>query len=109
MPQPVDLQTEMGRVAAAERIQQIADRLSLAAQHRTAKAMQEELVLEETQVHQPNETENRALEKDGRRKNPFAEKHKKHDEEGEDASPTYDSHEQPDFPDEDGINFDVTV
>lgn len=72
MPQPVDLQTEMARIAAAERIQQIADRMSLAAQQRLAQEAEKTRVADETQVHQTVETENPEVDAEGRRKNPFA-------------------------------------
>ena len=109
MPQPVDLQTEMGRVAAAERIQQVADRLSLAAQQRVAESAEEERILEETQVRQSNESEHREIERDGRRRNPFAgrRKHAKH-QDTEDAA-TYNAAEKKEAPDDDGRHFDVTV
>jgi hypothetical protein len=55
MPQPIDPHTELGRIAAAERIQQVADRASLAAQQRAAQQAQEDLVNRETQVAQPEQ------------------------------------------------------
>jgi hypothetical protein len=71
MPQPVDLQTEIARITATERIQQVADRASLAAQQRAAIAMEETRVSVETQVQQTDETENEEVDENGRRKNPF--------------------------------------
>src|SRR5690606_4742968 len=50
MPQPIDPNTELGRITAVERIQQIADRASLTAQHRTALEAQAQLLNQETQV-----------------------------------------------------------
>ncbi|MCC6694163.1 MAG: hypothetical protein IT365_00905 [Candidatus Hydrogenedentes bacterium] len=71
MPQPVDLQTELARVTAAERIQQSADRASLAAQQRAASTVEQTRVNAETQVQQTVEAESEQIDQDGRRKNPF--------------------------------------
>ena len=71
MPQPVDLQTELARTTAVERIQQVADRLSLAGQQRSEIEAQRERLEHEQQVQQPPESDNRPIDQDGRRKNPF--------------------------------------
>ena len=70
MPQPVDLQTEIARVTAAERIQQAADRASLAAQQRAATEIEETRVAVETQVQETDETANERIDENGRRRNP---------------------------------------
>ena len=72
MPQPVDLQTELARVTAAERIQQIADRASMAAQHRTASELQREQLDHETVVYETHQPESRAVDPESHRQNPFA-------------------------------------
>jgi len=77
MPQPVDLQTEIARVTAAERIQQAADRASLAAQQRVAAETEESRVAAETQVRQTDETANEHVDENGRRRNPFVGKRRK--------------------------------
>ena len=79
MPQPVDLQTEVGRVTAAERIQAIADRASLAGQQRQITEVEEERVQAETQVQDTAETENRGVDAEGHRKNPFAGRRRRRD------------------------------
>jgi hypothetical protein len=71
MPQPVDLQTELARVSAAGRIQQAADRASLAAQQRASTVVEETRVNAETQVQQTVEAESEQVDQNGRRKNPF--------------------------------------
>ena len=111
MPQPVDLQTEMGRVAAAERIQQIADRLSLAAQQRTAESIDEERLREETQVQQSHESEQREIERDGRRRNPYAGRRRRRSnrQEIEGEGTTYTAPEEREAADEGGQHFDVSV
>lgn len=57
MPQPVDLNTELARSTAAQRVQEIADRASLAAQHRQSQQAQQEQVQAETQVQEPPQSE----------------------------------------------------
>lgn len=71
MPQPIDFPTEMGRMAAVERIQQINDRLSLAALQRSTEELQDERVAAETQVAQtpPDSDE---VDEETKRRNPFA-------------------------------------
>lgn len=71
MPQPIDPLTEIVRVHAAERIQQIADRASLAAQMRHRAAQEQELVKAETQVQQP-EHKGPEVERELKRQNPYA-------------------------------------
>ena len=71
MPQPVDLQTEIGRVTTAERIQEIAGRASLAALQRQTGDLEESRVQLETQVQQTEQSRNERIDAEGRRKNPF--------------------------------------
>ena len=72
MPQPVDLQTELGRATAVERIQEVAGRASLAAVQRQAADFEQDRVDLETQVQQTHEAESEPVRADGRRRNPFA-------------------------------------
>lgn len=70
MPQPIDPQTEIGRITAAERIQQLASRASLAAQAHATDEADQQRVNVESQVHearQKTEEVDRELE----RRNPF--------------------------------------
>jgi hypothetical protein len=71
MPQPIDFNTEGLRQHAADRIQEIAARQSLAAQQRLAIQDQEERVEHETQVQDTQESQEQAVDEEGRRKNPF--------------------------------------
>jgi hypothetical protein len=66
MPQPIDFPTEAGRITAAERIQQIADRASLASQFNTRAAEDEERIKQETQVQESQPGEQHALDADGK-------------------------------------------
>jgi len=56
MPQPIDVHTELARTTAAQRVQEIADRASLAAQQRQAKHAHDEQVKAESVVHQAAES-----------------------------------------------------
>jgi len=105
MPQPVDLQTELGRATAAERIQDVADRASLAAVQRQASDVEEDRVGVETQVQQTHESESERVNADGRRRNPFVGRRrrgKKGAEKGKDET-------KPHAPDADEHHLDVTV
>lgn len=70
MPQPIDPNTEILRITAAERIQQIADRLSLAAQARHATEVAEARVGAESQVQQANQ-KSEQVDQELRRRNPY--------------------------------------
>ena len=72
MPQPIDHNTEVARAAAVERIQQVADRASLAAQRIAAEHAEREQVDAETRVKDTQETENPELDGDGRRRTPYS-------------------------------------
>ncbi|NUM55340.1 MAG: hypothetical protein HUU46_16965 [Candidatus Hydrogenedentes bacterium] len=56
MPQPIDANTELARTTAAQRVQEIADRASLASQQRQAQQAHQEQVNAETVVHTPPES-----------------------------------------------------
>ena len=70
MPQPIDPHTELGRATAAERIQQIADRASLAAQARLAAEATTARLSAESQVHQAMQ-KNEQVDQELRRRAPF--------------------------------------
>ena len=76
MPQPIDPHTEIGRATAAERIQQIADRASLAAQARVAADAAESRVAAESQVRQAMQ-KNEQVDSELRRRTPFVGRRKK--------------------------------
>lgn len=79
MPQPIDPLTELGRATAAERIQQIADRASLAAQARLAAGEAEARVNVETQVRQAMQ-KNEQVDQELRRRTPFVGRRKKRED-----------------------------
>jgi hypothetical protein len=110
MPQPVDLQTELARTSAVERIQQVADRLSLAGQQRSAVEAQRERLEQEQQVQQPPETGNRPIEPDGRRRNPYVGRRRRRKKGDKKTVATlYNAHEEPELLDGEGDQFDVSV
>ena len=77
MPQPIDMQTELGRTIMAERVQEAVGRTSLAALARSLQESDEDRLENETLVHETHETENRRLDEDGRRKNPLVRKRRR--------------------------------
>ena len=71
MPQPIDFQTELSRVAAVERLQMLADRLAMNAQQRLAQEIQEQRALAESQVDETN-PKSSEVDEDLKRRNPYA-------------------------------------
>ena len=61
MPQPIDMQTELGRTMAAERIQDASARAALLAQQRAQVEEEKVRVAQQTQVGQAQETDNREV------------------------------------------------
>ena len=107
MPQPIDFQSELGRVTAAERVQQINDRLSLAAQHKATEEMQQQRLETETQVQQPH-AQNEQVEQDTRRRNPFM--GRRHHQQADDEQ-SVDAEQKPHITasPEEGQQLDVTI
>lgn len=70
MPQPIDPHTELGRLTATERIQQLADRANLAYQARIANDAAEQQLRAEQQVAQARQ-KSEELEQELRRRNPY--------------------------------------
>ena len=70
MPQPIDMQTELARMTAAQRIQEIADRASLVAQQRVTMDEQAQRVEAETQVQQTH-PKGQEVDEETRRRNPY--------------------------------------
>ena len=78
MPQPIDPQTEIGRATAAERIQQIADRVNIAAQARASAEIASARNSAETQVHQAMQ-KNAEVDRELQRRTPYVGRRKKRD------------------------------
>ena len=71
MPQPIDMQTELGRATMADRVQQAVDRASLAAAMRARQEQAEDQVLAETHVEQTPESQSDHVDTEQKRRNPF--------------------------------------
>ena len=77
MPQPIDMQSELARTTMVERMQDVAGRLSLAAQQRTQDETEAARVNAESQTRETPEAQSEHVDEDGRRKNPFVARRKK--------------------------------
>jgi ribosomal protein S8E len=108
------MQSELGRMTMAERLQEISGRASFAALARATSEAEEDRQSAETQVAEAHETESENVRGDGKRKYPFAGRRKK-DEDVQEAE--LDSDQTTHKPvesraledDSDGQNLDVTV
>ncbi len=79
MPQPIDFHSEVAKTSAAERVQQLLDRASLAAQQRQTQAEEQTRIAAETQVRQTPDAEHPELDGNGKRRNPFMARHRHSD------------------------------
>lgn len=77
MPQPIDMQTELGRASMAERIQELSGRASLAARQQSGLDAEQTSVDAETVVNETQDTENPEVDAEGRRRNPFVKQRRK--------------------------------
>lgn len=113
MPQPIDFNTESARQIAADRIQDIASRLSLAAQQRHVIEDNEQRVLRETQVQDTKQSENSEVSGDGRRQNPFVGVRKKRKAKSGDDTPSsivYTQDEKTEVAGNlEGVNLDIEI
>ena len=115
MPQPIDPNTELARVTATDRIQQIADRVSLAAQTRTAAAALQEQVDVESQVQQMTQ-KNQQVDDELKRRSPYVGKRRRKkkgggkDSENDSTHTFYNAAEHAEVADDpEEHNIDVTV
>jgi hypothetical protein len=83
MPQPIDPHTEVSRLTAMERMQQLADRANLAYQARQSNDLAEQQLRAEQQVGQLQQ-KSEEVEQDLRRRNPYLGKRKRRDKGPED-------------------------
>ncbi len=110
MPQPIDPQTELGRITAAERIQQISDRASLAAQQRVAEDTDKQQRLLEQEVQETHQ-KNKEVETETKRRNPFMGRRKKKKKSSDDSTHTlYNENENKEIvEDPDDHTLDITI
>lgn len=97
MPQPIDLQTELMRVTAAERVQHLANRTAQAVQQRAAHQQQQQQVEAESQVQEAAQAEQGRVDPD--EKADERKRRKKKKEQAQAADPSvrtfYTPHEKP--------------
>lgn len=111
MPQPIDPLTELGRLTAAERIQQIAERASLAAQARSADSAINQSVAAESQVQSAFQ-KGAEVNEELRRKTPYIGRRKRKPGDAEDEQPHtfYTAEEKKNIAEDPGAHdLDVTV
>lgn len=116
MPQPIDMNTEVAKLADATRAQEMVDRASLVAQHRVSRDVQDKDAKAETQVQETKDTRGEEVDAEGRRSNPFVGRKRKRrkkrgSKDGDDpANIFYNANEQTETAgDDEGGNFDVTI
>jgi hypothetical protein len=107
MPQPIDLQTELGRIAAVERIQQLAERVSLAARQQEVNETQEKRVAAESQVREARQ-KSEQVESELRRRNPYVRVKRAKTEAAREEEKTGEEPEQA-VPVEEVHRFDVSI
>lgn len=78
MPQPIDPNTEIMRISVAERIQQVADRASLAAQARASSETEQRTMHVESEVDETHQ-KNEQVDPETRRRQPFMGRRKRRD------------------------------
>lgn len=66
MPQPIDMQTELGRTLMAERIQEASTRAALLAQQRELQEEKQLRGVDESRVGETAETQSEQVDEDGR-------------------------------------------
>ena len=109
MPQPIDVNTELGRVTAAERITQVADRTSLAAQARIADDATAMRAQAETQVRNPA-PKSEEVEAELRRRSPYVGRRRRRQQERQPEHGARDAASLPVIPDaSDQHDLDITV
>ena len=109
MPQPIDMQTELGRSMMAERIQDAATRGALAAHQRDQLKEKQDQALRETQVSETPETQSEHVDQDGRRKNPFVKRRSRRKDRKGSSGQSGKSATNPRAADADDHQLDVTI
>ncbi|MBI1317639.1 MAG: hypothetical protein GC168_01655 [Candidatus Hydrogenedens sp.] len=114
MPQPIDPQSELGRVAAAERVQQMMERAAQLAQLRQRDDAADDTVRQQEQTHQPEQKQEK-VDQELQRRNPYVglRKKKKKDDEREETPrghSGYNARQKPeDADDPENHDLDITL
>ena len=77
MPQPIDMQSELGRTMAAERIQDATVRAALLAQQRAQIEAEQQRAAREHVVAETHETESEGVDEDGKGDQPARDAHRR--------------------------------
>lgn len=115
MPQPVDFQSEVAKVDAVQRMQELADRASLVARQRQTSSEEDNRVRAETEVQQTTPSENLRVTADGRRRNPFVGRRRRRrsqpeqEAEGKERHPPSSAEDGTPQDREEGRRLDITV
>ena len=109
MPQPIDMQTELGRSMMAGRIQDAATRGALAAHQRDQLKEKQDQALRETQVSETPETQSEHVDQDGRRKNPFVKRRSRRKDRKGSSGQSGKSAPNPHAADADDHQLDVSI
>lgn len=109
MPQPIDMQTELGRSMMAERIQDAATRGALAAHQRDQLKEKQDQALRETQVSETPETQSEHVDRDGRRKNPIVKRRSRRKDRKGSSGQSGKSAPNPHAADADDHQLDVSI
>lgn len=107
MVQPIDIHTEIARVDATTRVQQVADRSAMNTQQRLAMEAEERRAETETNVVEKDEVDGEHMDSDYRRRAQYA-KRQREKKKREKESGTDDGHTAVKNTDE-GTNFDVSI
>jgi len=113
MPQPIDPQSELGRVATAERVQQMMERAAQLSQMRQLDDATADTIKRQEQVLEAEQKKER-VEQENRRKNPFMQirrrKGKDGDEEQQRGAAGYNARQRPEANDDpEDHALDVTL
>ena len=106
MPQPIDIHTEIARVDATTRVQQVADRAAMNAQHRLALEAEERRTETETNVVEKDEVDGEHMDSDYRRRSQYDQR-KRGKKQGEDEASDEDRRAAPNT--DEGTRFDVSI
>ena len=109
MPQAIDMQTELGRVILAERIQDAATRGALASLQREQLEEKKAQALRETQVDETPEAQSEHVDEDGRRKNPFVKRRSRRKDRKGSSGQSGKSAPNPHAADADDHQLDVSI
>jgi hypothetical protein len=108
MPQPIDIHTEIARVDATTRVQQVADRAALTAQHRFSLEAEERRTETETNVVEKDAIDGEHMDSEHRRRAQYAKRQREKQKAQGDEEPSDDGRMALPNSDE-GTQLDVSI